>query len=506
MADLCCGDQGAGGLLGGPRRGPAAPGRPGDPGPTRSTSRPSRGISATRWTPCWATSSRTPRTGWRSACRSGWRPGRRPWVEVADKGPGMPGHDVVERGRSVSGSTGLGLDIARRVAERGGGSIVVGTPTAGPGRLRSRPAARWLRPTPARHSDPISSTGRPVGLGLARADQGSSGSIATARNSSDRYVIDPWNRRIARGSRAPAMHPAAQTVGLAEEGAAEQHRADRVEPAHPGDRREQQRGHDHGPRVAHDRRADRPIIGNRGQHGHLGGLVVGAEPQCQRPVVRRRPEEDDAEQHEGRPVQRAGHRRPADEHGDAARGAAPDDVLGGPPLEQHRVDQHVERDRHPGQHSGQHVHGHAQQQHRQRAEHQPEDERGPRRDLPDDQRPTTGAHHEGVDVTVVDLVDHVGAGRSHGAAEQGEQHGRQRRHATRCEEHHRDGRDQQQLDDPGLGQRQVRPPAGYRRAIDRDPAGLHCRHGGHGTGLDRMSRGPRYPCARSVPIRPLVAQ
>jgi signal transduction histidine kinase len=56
----------------------------------------------------------------------GVAPGPRPWVEVSDAGPGMPSEDVVARGRSVSGSTGLGLDIARRVAERGGGSMVIG--------------------------------------------------------------------------------------------------------------------------------------------------------------------------------------------------------------------------------------------------------------------------------------------------------------------------------------------------------------------------------------------
>ena len=58
------------------------------------------------------------------------------WVEVADDGPGMPAADVVERGRSDSGSTGLGLDIARRTAERAGGSIEIGTTRAGGARVR----------------------------------------------------------------------------------------------------------------------------------------------------------------------------------------------------------------------------------------------------------------------------------------------------------------------------------------------------------------------------------
>jgi signal transduction histidine kinase len=47
-----------------------------------------------------------------------------PRLLVRDEGPGFPrGLDPVERGASASGSTGLGLDIARRVAERAGGGL-----------------------------------------------------------------------------------------------------------------------------------------------------------------------------------------------------------------------------------------------------------------------------------------------------------------------------------------------------------------------------------------------
>jgi signal transduction histidine kinase len=66
----------------------------------------------------------------------GVAPGPRPWVEVSDGGPGMPNADVVERGRSVSGSTGLGLDIARRAAERGGGSMVISSDPRGGARVQ----------------------------------------------------------------------------------------------------------------------------------------------------------------------------------------------------------------------------------------------------------------------------------------------------------------------------------------------------------------------------------
>ncbi|MFG2023548.1 sensor histidine kinase [Streptomyces sp. NPDC048825] len=44
-----------------------------------------------------------------------------PELLVADEGPGFPGAHATERGSSGAGSTGLGLDIARRTAEESGG-------------------------------------------------------------------------------------------------------------------------------------------------------------------------------------------------------------------------------------------------------------------------------------------------------------------------------------------------------------------------------------------------
>jgi signal transduction histidine kinase len=46
---------------------------------------------------------------------------------VADTGPGVRDSAVLARGVSGAGSTGLGLDIARRTAEAGGGTLRVGT-------------------------------------------------------------------------------------------------------------------------------------------------------------------------------------------------------------------------------------------------------------------------------------------------------------------------------------------------------------------------------------------
>jgi signal transduction histidine kinase len=54
---------------------------------------------------------------------------------VEDDGPGFPPGDVLSRGRSTAGSTGLGLDIARAVAERSSGRILVGKSATGGGRV-----------------------------------------------------------------------------------------------------------------------------------------------------------------------------------------------------------------------------------------------------------------------------------------------------------------------------------------------------------------------------------
>ncbi len=51
-------------------------------------------------------------------------------LEIADEGPGLP-FEAPVRGRSDRGSSGLGLDIARRCAESSGGSMTLGTAPAG---------------------------------------------------------------------------------------------------------------------------------------------------------------------------------------------------------------------------------------------------------------------------------------------------------------------------------------------------------------------------------------
>ena len=60
-------------------------------------------------------------------------------VAVEDAGSGFPvGVDPLRRGASGGGSTGLGLDIARRAAERVGGSILLGNSPLGGARVELR--------------------------------------------------------------------------------------------------------------------------------------------------------------------------------------------------------------------------------------------------------------------------------------------------------------------------------------------------------------------------------
>lgn len=64
-----------------------------------------------------------------------------PALVVEDEGPGLPGASALERGQSGGGSTGLGLDIARRTAEAAGGCILLGDRDGGGARIELRFAA-----------------------------------------------------------------------------------------------------------------------------------------------------------------------------------------------------------------------------------------------------------------------------------------------------------------------------------------------------------------------------
>jgi signal transduction histidine kinase len=67
------------------------------------------------------------------AVRLSRRAGGGAWLVVSDDGPGFGDADPTPRGLSRGGSTGLGLDIARRIAEASGGTLVVGRSATGGG-------------------------------------------------------------------------------------------------------------------------------------------------------------------------------------------------------------------------------------------------------------------------------------------------------------------------------------------------------------------------------------
>jgi len=67
------------------------------------------------------------------AVRLSPRAGGGAWLVVTDDGPGFGDVDLTRRGVSRGGSTGLGLDIARRIAEASGGTLVIGRSAAGGG-------------------------------------------------------------------------------------------------------------------------------------------------------------------------------------------------------------------------------------------------------------------------------------------------------------------------------------------------------------------------------------
>jgi signal transduction histidine kinase len=57
-------------------------------------------------------------------------------LTVADSGPGFPSPEPLRRGESGRGSTGLGLDIARRAAESHGGALLLDAAPEGGARAR----------------------------------------------------------------------------------------------------------------------------------------------------------------------------------------------------------------------------------------------------------------------------------------------------------------------------------------------------------------------------------
>jgi signal transduction histidine kinase len=90
---------------------------------------------------------------------------------VEDGGPGLPGADVVTRGLSLVGSSGLGLDIVRRAAIASGGRLELGRSQLGGAKIRVVLGAAerrdaggdWKRARPGRRSRGPLGLRRPLG-------------------------------------------------------------------------------------------------------------------------------------------------------------------------------------------------------------------------------------------------------------------------------------------------------------------------------------------------------
>ena len=255
---------------------------------------------------------------------------------------------------------------------------------------------------------------------------------------------------------------------LVHEPAAEDQRGDRVDQAHAGDGDQQQRARERRPRVQDDLQADLRCGPRDAEHGHVDVVVVVLVLHRQRPVVRGSPEEHQHEQHEGRPIQRAGDGRPADQHREASCDAAPDDVLLRAALQDQRVDHHVEEDRGGRQHGGDPVRGQPQPDGRERREHPGEDQRATRRHLAGHERTLLGAVHVRIDVAVDVHVERRRGSGAHRAADHGRGDQPEIRQTVLREEHHRHGGDEQELEHTRLGQLDIGLDGPLQRALGGD--------------------------------------
>ncbi len=202
------------------------------------------------------------------------------------------------------------------------------------------------------------------------------------------------------------------------------------------------------------------------------------------------PQEDQREEHERKPADVSRHRGPADQGWKRAGGSTDDDIERRSALQQHRVDEDVEQAARECQRGGQRVHGEAEDEDRRGDQGDAEGQRLPRKDPPGRQRAAARPRHDAVDVAVIPAIDCARAPGCERTAERGPEEQRERGDATGGDDHGRNFSDEQQHDDPRLGQADVVTSGGadlrracassagrgdgIRWAQDDVCAGLHC--------------------------------
>ena len=149
----------------------------------------------------------------------------------------------------------------------------------------------------------------------------------------------------------------------------------------------------------------------------MGVGVVVAIAHGKGPKVRWGPEEDDPEHHEGGDAQVAGDGTPSHQDGDGSCRPTDDDVLRGQPLQERRVNKHVEQGGRQRQHRREHVHREPQSQKGGGLEAGCEYDCGRRAHSARDKGAAGRPVHQSVDVAVEVHVCRVGAARRQGATD-----------------------------------------------------------------------------------------
>ena len=157
--------------------------------------------------------------------------------------------------------------------------------------------------------------------------------------------------------------------------------------------------------------------------------------------MRRRPQEDDHEEHDALEAHRAGCRGPADHRRQRARGSADDDVLRRRALEPHGVDHGVEEDGEGEQRGRQPVHQHAQRHDRKGGQDEAEAERLARRNPAGRHGPGGSARHHRVDVGVVPHVERAGSAGADGDRSDGDQRDERIERRGGCDQADKGGED-----------------------------------------------------------------